>query len=300
MRATRGASVDELLRQSEPRLRSLCAEGVTTVEIKSGYGLNLESERNMLLAARALGEAFPISVATTFLGAHAVPEEYDGRPDAYIDHLIAHVMPTLHREGLVDAVDAFCETIGFTAEQVDRLFTAARELGLPVKLHAEQLSDQGGTQLLARHGGLSADHLEYVSDEGVRALADSGAVAVLLPGAFYFLRETKVPPIEAFREAGVPMAISTDCNPGSSPLVSPLMTMNLACVQFRMTPREALRGMTVNAAQALGMTDRGTIAVGQRADLATWLVERPGHLAYQMGAIPLWEVMFDGKWVIPA
>ncbi len=294
VKATRDASVEQLVDQSAPRLARMRAEGLTTVEIKSGYGLDLASERRMLRAAQWLAESQHVSVRTSFLGAHAVPEEYAGQPDAFIDHLIEDVLPVLADEGLIDAVDAFCETIAFTTEQVDRLFVAAGKYGLPVKLHAEQLSDQGGAALVAKHQGLSADHLEYLSQSGVEAMAKAGTVAVLLPGAFYFLRETQRPPIAALRQAGVPMAVATDCNPGSSPLTSPLLAMNLACVCFGLTAAEALAGMTREAARALGLDDRGTLAVGQRADLALWNVDRPAELAYGMGHNPLALRVFQG------
>ena len=294
VRSTRGTDVSGLVEQSTPRLARLLAEGVTTVEIKSGYGLDLASERAMLQAARRLGQTHPVSVQTSFLGAHAVPEEYSGRADAYIDHLIADVLPVLVAEGLVDTVDAFCETIAFTPAQVDRLFAAARALGVPVKLHAEQLSDQGGAALVARHRGLSADHLECLSEAGVAAMAEAGTVAVLLPGAYYVLRETRQPPVAALRQAGVPMAVATDCNPGSSPLVSLLLAMNMACVLFGLTPAEALAGATREAARALGLADRGVLAEGQRADLALWGIERPAELAYGIGHNPLIRSWYRG------
>ncbi len=294
VRATRAASVEELVDQSAPRLARMRAEGLTTVEIKSGYGLDLASERKMLRAAQWLAESQHVSVRTSFLGAHAVPEEYAGQADAFINYLINDVLPALADEGLIDAVDGFCETIAFTPQQIDRLFVAARERGLPVKLHAEQLSDQGGAELVARHRGLSADHLEYLSQTGVEAMARAGTVAVLLPGAFYFLRETQRPPVAALRKAGVPIAVATDCNPGSSPLTSPLLAMNLACVCFGLTPAEALAGMTREAARALGLSDRGTLVVGHRADLALWQIDRPAELAYGMGHAPLELRVFQG------
>ncbi|MEM7582376.1 MAG: imidazolonepropionase [Acidobacteriota bacterium] len=294
VRSTRAANVEALVAASTPRLTCMRSEGLTTVEIKSGYGLELPSERRMLRAARWLAETHDVSVRTSFLGAHAVPEDFDGRADAYIDHLIADVLPVLAEEGLVDAVDGFCETIAFTPQQIERVFQAAHQLELPVKLHAEQLSDQGGAELVARHRGLSADHLEYLSQAGVDAMAAAGTVAVLLPGAFYFLRETQVPPILALREAGVPIAIATDCNPGSSPLTSPLLAMNLACVCFGLTPSEALAGMTREAARALGVEDRGVLAPGKRADLALWRIDRPAELAYGMGHNPLELRVFQG------
>lgn len=295
VRATRAASVDELVRASLPRVASLLAEGVTTIEIKSGYGLDLASERAMLLAARRIGELLPVRVATTFLGAHALPPEFAGRADDYIGHLCDHMLPELARQDLVDAVDAFCERIGFSRDQTQRLFDTARQLGLPVKLHAEQLSDQQGAQLVARYGGLSADHLEHLSPEGVRAMAAAGTVAVLLPGAFYFLRETVVPPIEALRAASVPIALATDCNPGTSPMTSLLLAMNMACTLWRLTPQEALAGCTTHAARALGMQqDAGTLEVGKRADFALWKIARPADLAYGIGFNPCQAVVNAG------
>lgn len=296
VRATRGAGVDDLVAQSMPRVKSLLGEGVTTLEIKSGYGLDLSSETNMLRAARRLGELLPVRVATTFLGAHALPPEFAGRADDYVTELCERMLPQLAAEGLVDAVDAFCERIGFTAAQTRRVFAAARALGLPVKLHAEQLSDQGGAALVAEFGGLSADHLEYLSEAGIAAMARAGTVAVLLPGAFYFLRETKLPPVEALRAAGVPMAVSTDCNPGTSPMTSLLLAMNMACTLWRLTPREALMGTTIHAARALGLHDEiGSLTVGKRADLALWRIARPADLAYAIGANPCISVVNGGK-----
>ena len=282
--ATRAADSDDLLAQSLPRVQRLLAEGVTTLEIKSGYGLDLDTEAKMLRVARHIGEILPVTVHTTFLGAHAVPPEYKGRADDYITYICEVMLPALQAEGLVDAVDAFCEHIGFSSEQTERVFHAAAELNLPVKLHAEQLSDQHGAALVARFNGLSADHLEYLSADGIAAMAAHGTVAVLLPGAYYFLRETKLPPLQALREAGVPMAVSTDCNPGTSPMTSLLLAMNMACTMFKMTPQEALAGTTVHAAQALGQQGRvGQLAVGQAADLALWQIARPADLAYAMG-----------------
>ncbi len=297
--ATRAASEESLLTQSLPRLQSLLADGVTTVEIKSGYGLDLASEAKMLRVARQLGQEYSVTVRTTFLGAHALPPEFARRSDAYIDYLIADVLPVLHAEGLVDAVDAFCESIGFTAGQVRRLFVAARHLNLPVKCHAEQLTDSAGAALVAEFGGLSADHLEYLSQAGVDAMAKAGTVAVLLPGAFYFLHETKLPPIAALRAAGVPMAVATDCNPGTSPLTSIRMAMNMACTLFGLTPEEALRGTTCNAARALGLADRGKLAVGLRADLAVWDIDQPAALAHDMGS-PLLKARCIGGVYFPA
>ena len=295
VRATRAASEQELLDQSLPRVASLLAEGVTTIEVKSGYGLDLESEAKMLRVARRIGERVPVNVATTFLGAHALPPEYAGRQDDYIDAVREQMLPQLAAQGLVDAVDAFCERIGFSNAQTERVFEAARKLGLPVKLHAEQLSDQRGAQLVARFGGLSADHLEHLSEEGVAAMAAAGTVAVLLPGAYYFLRDTTPPPVERLRAAGVPMAVATDCNPGTSPLTSILLAMNMACTLWRLTPMEALAGCTIHAARALGrQADIGTIEVGKRADFALWDIARPADLSYAMGFNPCRGVVNAG------
>ncbi|OYO30986.1 imidazolonepropionase [Janthinobacterium sp. PC23-8] len=300
VRATRAASEAELLRQSLPRVLALLAEGVTTLEIKSGYGLELESEAKMLRVARAIGERCPVTVRATFLGAHALPPEYAGRPDDYIDLVCGQMLPAIASAGLADAVDAFCEHIGFTPAQTRRVFEAAKALGLPVKLHAEQLSDQGGAVLVAKFDGLSADHLEFLSDDGVAAMARHGTVAVLLPGACYFLRETQPPPIAALRAAGVPMAVSTDCNPGTSPMTSLLLAMNMACTLWRLTPQEALAGATVIAARALGLQhDRGSLAVGKRADFALWRIARPADLAYAIGFNPCAGVVHGGVWRAP-
>jgi len=281
--ATRAADEASLLAATQARLDALMQEGVTMVEVKSGYGLSLEAEARCLRVARQLKGA---EVRTTFLGAHAVPPEYAGRPDDYIAAVIEW-LPQLHALGLVDAVDAFCEGIGFNLAQTRRVFEAAEGLGLPVKLHAEQLSDMHGTQLACRHRALSCDHLEFLSPEGVQALASSGTVAMLLPGAYYFLRETQLPPVAALREAGVPLAVATDHNPGTSPTLSPLLMLNMACTLFRLTPEEALRGMTVNAARALGLGDRGMLSAGQRADFCVWDVEHPAELSYYFGRNPL-------------
>ncbi|HWX67806.1 MAG TPA: imidazolonepropionase [Rhodanobacter sp.] len=281
--ATRAASEEALFAQSLPRARALLADGVTTLEIKSGYGLDLESERRMLRVARRLGRELGLSVRTSFLGLHALPPEYrDSRAD-YVALVCDEMLPALAAEGLVDAVDAFCENIGFTRDETHRLFERAKQLGLSVKLHAEQLSDQEGAALVAEYGGLSADHLEYLSESGVLAMAHAGTVAVLLPGAFYALRETKLPPVALLREHAVAIAIATDCNPGTSPLLSLRLAAGMACTLFRLTPEEALRGVTINAARALGLTDRGTLAVGQRADLVVWDVRRPADLCYWIG-----------------
>ncbi|HJU39253.1 MAG TPA: imidazolonepropionase, partial [Tahibacter sp.] len=275
VRATRAADEDALLAESLPRARALASEGVTTVEIKSGYGLDLDSERKMLRVARRIGDALGIGVSTTLLAAHALPPEFAGRADDYIDEVCTRMLPAIAREGLADAVDAFCERIAFTPAQTRRVFETARALGLPVKLHADQLSDLGGAALAAEFGARSAEHLEHTSEGGVRAMAAHGTVAVLLPGAYYALRETKLPPIDAFRAAGVPIAIASDLNPGTSPLLSLRLAMSMACTLFRLTPEESLRGATVNAARALGFEDRGTLAPGLRADFVVWNIERP-------------------------
>ncbi|MFL6672794.1 MAG: imidazolonepropionase [Massilia sp.] len=301
VRATRAASEDELLRQSLARVRRLLAEGVTTLEIKSGYGLTLEAEEKMLRVARRIGEQLPVRVAATFLGAHALPPEFAGRADDYIDEVCERMLPQLAGSGLVDAVDAFCERIGFSRDQAARVFDAAHKLGLPVKLHAEQLSDQGGAALVARYRGLSADHLEHLAADGVAAMAAAGTVAVLLPGAYYFLRESTPPPLAALRAAGVPMALATDCNPGTSPLTSILLAMNMACTLWRLTPQEALAGCTVNAARALGLQAQiGTLEVGKRADFALWDIARPADLAYAIGFNPCRGVVNDGVLRAPA
>lgn len=300
VRATRAASDDELLRQSLPRVLALLAEGVTTLEIKSGYGLDADSEAKMLRVARRIGEQLPVSVRTTFLGAHALPPEYAGQADSYIELLCAQMLPRLAGAGLVDTVDAFCERIGFTPAQTQRMFDAAQALGLPVKLHAEQLSDQGGAALVARYDGLSADHLEFLSDEGIAAMAQHGTVAVLLPGAYYFLREVQQPPVMALRAAGVPMAVSTDCNPGTSPMTSLLLAMNMACTLWRLTPQEALAGCTLHAARALGLQhETGSLVVGKRADFALWRIARPADLAYALGLNPCAGVVHGGVWRAP-
>ncbi|MDD2868472.1 imidazolonepropionase [Neomegalonema sp.] len=294
--ATRGASEDELVAMALPRLDALLAEGVATVEVKSGYGLDHETELRMLRAARRLGRERAVTVKTSFLGAHAVPAEYKGRPEAYLEEICLPTLRAAAQEGLADAVDGFCEGVAFTPEQIARVFQEARRLGLPVKLHAEQLSHLGGTKLAAEFGALSADHVEYATDEDAAALAASGTIAVLLPGAFHMLREEQAPPVAAFRKHGVPMALSTDCNPGTSPLTSLLLTLNFGCVLFDLTPEEALRGVTINAARALGLKDRGALTPGLRADLAVWNVERPAELAYRMGFNPLHARIFGGAW----
>ncbi|MFZ6648380.1 imidazolonepropionase [Undibacterium sp. TJN25] len=296
VRATRSASEEELMLASLPRVASLLREGVTTLEIKSGYGLDLQTEAKMLRVARQFGLHFSLRVKTTFLGAHALPPEYAGRADEYLDMVCTAMLPALVGEGLVDAVDAFCEKIGFSAAQTEKVFQAAQRYGLPVKLHAEQLSDQGGAALTARYRGLSADHLEYLSEDGVAAMSASGTVAVLLPGAYYFLRETKMPPVAALRAAGVPIAVSTDCNPGTSPMTSLLLAMNMASTLFRLTPLEALAGATLNAAKALGLAAQiGSLEVGKQADFALWTIDRPGDLAYAIGGNPCQAVVYGGK-----
>ena len=291
--ATRAESEDALFDSADRRLAALMAEGVTTLEIKSGYGLSLEAEARCLRVARRLGRERRVDVRTTFLGAHALPPEFEGRADDYIG-AVCDWLPALHAQGLVDAVDAFCETIGFTAAQTLRVFEAARALGLPVKLHAEQLSDQGGAALAASFGALSCDHLEHLSAEGIAAMKAAGSVAVLLPGAFYMLRETQLPPIAALRDAGVPMAVSTDHNPGTSPGLSLLLAAHMACSFFRLTPLEAVRGITVNAARALGLQDRGQLAAGQRADFVAWDLDHPNELTYWFGHNPCRRVVVAG------
>ncbi len=284
MRATRSATEHELVKAARPRLANLLGEGVTTVEIKSGYGLNTETELKQLSAARQLGDLLPVDVRTTFLGAHALPPEFGGRQSDYIDLVIDEMLPAAAQSGTADAVDAFCESIAFTPAETEAVFKAAGKYELPVKLHAEQLSDQGGAALAAQYGALSADHLEYVSEAGVKALAEANTVAVLLPGAFYTLRETRVPPVELLRRYEVDIAIATDFNPGSSPVLSILLTLNLACTLFRLTPEEALAGVTRNAARALGLGgDRGTLEVGKRTDLAIWDIDEPAELSYWAG-----------------
>jgi imidazolonepropionase len=303
VRAVREASEDALLAQSLPRAQALLRDGVTTLEIKSGYGLNFENERKMLRVAKRIGEHLGIAVRTTYLAAHALPPEFCGDnasstqrsgADAYIDAAVEWLAP-LHAEGLVDAVDAFCEGIGFSPAQTRRMFEAAQALGLPVKLHADQLSDLGGAALVAEFGGLSADHVEYTGEAAVRAMAAAGTVAVLLPGAFHCLRETRKPPIDAFRRHGVAMAVSTDCNPGTSPLLSLRLAMSLACTHFGLTPEESLRGATAHAAHALGLRDRGILRPGLRADFAHWRVRRPAELSYWLGGEPAQAVFVGGR-----
>lgn len=295
VRATRAASEDALVTAAASRLHALLHEGVTTVEVKSGYGLETGTELRMLRAARRLAEPGVVDVHATLLAAHAVPPEYEGRRDAYVDLVVDEMIPAAAEAGLADAVDAFLEEIAFSADEVERIFRAAARRDLSVRLHADQLSDGGGGALAARHGALSADHLEHVSEEGVEAMARAGTVAVLLPGAYHTLGEGPPPPVDSFRRRGVPMALATDANPGSSPLLSPLLALNLACLLFGMTPEEALAGVTRHGARALGVgADRGTLTRGKRADLAVWDVNRPAELAYWMGANPLREAVKDG------
>ena len=296
MRAVRAASVDQLVDQSAPRLQALLAEGVTTVEIKSGYGLTLADEAKMLRAARALGESFPVTVKTTFLGAHALPPEFAGRADEYIDTIVSDWLPRLHGEGLVDAVDVFCENIAFNVEQSERLFNAAHRLGLPVKMHAEQLSNLGGTQMATRHHALSCDHLEYATEADAAAMASAGTVAVMLPIAFYFLADEHKPPIQAFRSAGTALALATDCNPGSAPTTSLLLAMSMGTRLFGMTADEALAGVTLNAARALGIdVERGSLAPGKVADFVIWNVGSIEELSYWIGFNPRRTVVRSGR-----
>jgi imidazolonepropionase len=291
--ATRAASDEALFASAAARARTLMREGVTTLEIKSGYGLSAEHEARCLRVARRIGAELPLSVRTTSLAAHALPPEYAGRADDYIAQACGW-LAAQQQAGLVDAVDAFCDTIGFTPTQTERIFIAAQQLGLPVKLHAEQLSCQNGAALAARYGALSCDHLEHLNPAGISAMQAAGSVAVLLPGAYYFLRETQLPPVQGLRDAGVPIAIASDHNPGSSPGLSLLLMLNMACTLFRLTPLEAWRGVTVNAARALGLADRGTLAPGQRADFVVWDAEHPRDLAYRFGHNPCRTVVRGG------
>ena len=293
--ATRAASEDDLVASALPRLDALLAEGAATVEVKSGYGLTVAHELKMLRAARRLAAERPVRIVTSWLAAHAVPPEYKDRADAYLDEVAIPGLRQAHAEGLVDAVDGFCEGIAFSVTQMARLFDVAAELGLPAKLHAEQLSHLGGSRLVAERGGLSADHVEYADEADAAALAQAGSVATLLPGAFYTLRETQAPPIAAFRKAGTVMALATDCNPGTSPLTSLLLTMNMGATFFRLTPGECLRGVTANAARALGLADCGRLEPGLRADLAVWNVAHPAELTYRIGFNPLHRRYFEGK-----
>ncbi len=292
VKSTNGLSEDELVAQSLPRLDTLLAEGISTVEIKSGYGLNIETELKMLRVARRLGTLRPVRIRTSYLAAHAVPPEYSGRADDYISEVVLPGLDAAHAEGLVDAVDGFCEGIAFSPAQITRVFDRAKALGIPVKLHAEQLSNLGGAKLAASYGALSADHLEYLDEDGARAMAAAGTVAVLLPGAFYALREEQAPPVKALRAAGARIAIATDCNPGTSPLTSLLLTMNMACTLFRLTAEEALAGATREAAHALGLQNElGTIAPGKRAEIAIWNAAQPAELCYRIGFNPLHQLI---------
>jgi imidazolonepropionase len=296
VRALRAASEDELVRQSLPRLDALIGEGVTTIEIKSGYGLDLPNERKSLRAAGRLGEAREVSVRRTYLGAHALPPEAEGDRTGYVQAIVGEILPALAGEGLVDAVDGFCEGIAFSPDEIARVFDAARALGLPVKLHADQLSNLHGAALAARYGALSADHLEHADEAGAAAMARAGTAAVILPGAYYFIRETRAPPIALFRAHGVPMAVATDCNPGTSPMTSLLLAMNMAATLFRMTVDECLAGVTREAARALGLgAETGTLEAGKSADLAIWNVERPAELVYRLGFNPLHSRVWKGR-----
>ncbi|TKT80248.1 imidazolonepropionase [Aquamicrobium sp. LC103] len=296
VKSLRAADEDELVAQTLPRLDALIAEGVTTVEIKSGYGLDLENEAKSLRAARRMGEARPVGVRTTFLGAHALPVEAHGEKDAYIAKVADEMLPAIAAEKLADAIDGFCEGIAFSPEQIARVFDAARAHGLPVKLHADQLSNLHGAALAARYGALSADHLEYTDEEGAAAMAKAGTVAVVLPGAYYFIRETKKPPVALFRKHGVRMALATDCNPGTSPLTSLLLTMNMAATLFELTVDECVAGTTREAARALGLqAETGTLEPGKWADLAIWDVERPAELVYRIGFNPLHQRVWRGR-----
>ncbi len=298
VRATRAASEEALMQSALPRLAALESDGVGLVEIKSGYGLDFETERKMLRVARRLGDQCAVRVKTSFLGAHALPPEYEGRADAYIDMLAGEMLPALAAQGLVDYCDGFCESIAFNAAQIERLFAAAQDLGLGVRLHAEQLANTGGAVMAARMGALSCDHLEYLDGAGIAAMQTAHCRAVLLPGAFYFLQETRKPPVQALRDAGIGMALASDCNPGSSPICSLLVVMNMGCTLFGLTPEEALAGVTREAAGALGMeAECGTIEVGKRADFALWDVDHPAQLSYFLGARPLRARMMNGKWV---
>lgn len=295
--ATRAASHETLFVLGKDRLNALLSQGVTTVEIKSGYGLDLVTEQKILEVAKLLDEHHPIAIEKTFLGAHALPAEYANDSDGYIKLVVETMLPALHQQGLVDAVDVFCEGIGFSVAQSRLLFEKAKSLGLPVKAHAEQLSALGGASLVAEFAGLSADHIEYLTEKDVKAMAAAGTVAVLLPGAFYFLRETKMPPIDLLRQYQVPMAISTDLNPGTSPLCNLPLMLNMACTLFKLTPEEALQGVTVHAAKALGKTDRGVLAAGKKADFALYAISQPAELCYQFGVSQLKQLIINGKTV---
>lgn len=293
--ATRAASHEELFVLGKDRLNALLSQGVSTVEIKSGYGLDLDTEQKILEVAKLLGENHPIDIEKTFLGAHALPAEYTNNSDGYMALVVDVMLPALHQQGLVDAVDVFCEGIGFSVAQSRLLFEKAKALGLPVKAHAEQLSALGGASLVAEFGGLSADHIEYLTQNDVKAMAAAGTVAVLLPGAYYFLRETKMPPIDLLRQHQVAMAISTDLNPGTSPLCNLPLMLNMACTLFKLTPEEALKGVTINAAKALGKTDRGVLAAGKRADFGLYAISQPAELCYQFGVSQLKQLIINGK-----
>jgi len=295
VKATREADIETLYVAAKDRLNALMKEGVTTVEIKSGYGLNTETEMKMLRIARLLGEHHPVDVKTTFLGAHALPPEFKDNSDGYIDLVCGEMIEAVVEEGLADSVDAFCESVGFDLAQTKRVFQAAKKHGLPVKLHAEQMSNLGGSEMAADFDALSVDHIEYLDETGIKAIKKSGTVAVVLPGAFYFLRETKQPPIDLLRKHQVPMAIATDANPGSSPLCSLQLMLNMACTLFRMTPYEALAGVTINGAKALGIQDNvGTLTIGKQADLVLWNIEHPAQLSYQFGVNPCEQVIKNG------
>jgi len=295
VRATRSQSEADLAASALKRLDALLAEGVTTIEIKSGYGLDRDTEMKMLKVARELSQRRPVDVVTSYLGAHALPPEFKENRQGYLDLICTEVLPAVAEAKLADAVDAFCEGIAFSVEETRRVFEVAKSLGIPVKLHAEQLTNLGGSKMAAEFGALSVDHIEYLDQEGVDAITRSGTVAVLLPGAFYYLREKQAPPVAALRKAGVPLAVATDLNPGTSPVHSILTTMNMACVLFGLTPEEALMGVTANAALALGLKDRGVLAPGMKADIALWNTERPGDLAYPLGFNPLAAVIHNGE-----
>ena len=296
MKATRDATEDDLVSQSLARLDALISEGVTTIEVKSGYGLSLDAEIKMLRAAKRLGKERRVGVVTSFLGAHALPPEYAGRSDDYIDHVCTDMIPAIAALGLADAVDGFCESIGFSPAQIERVFMSARAHGLPVKLHAEQLSNSHGAALAARYGALSADHLEYLDAAGIQAMKASGTIAVLLPGAYYFTRETKMPPVGALRDANVPIAVATDCNPGTSPLSSLLLAMNMAATLFRLTVDECLAGVTINAARALGLGgETGSLEIGKSCDLAIWDIGSPAELVSNIGKNPLHARIWRGQ-----
>lgn len=297
VRMTRELDDDALLAQALPRARALVRDGVTTIEIKSGYGLSIESELKMLRVARRIGEQLGISIRTTFLGAHALPPEFAGRQNDYVDHICNEMLPAIAQSGLADAVDAFCEKIAFTPQQTRRVFTTARNLDLPVKLHADQLSDLDGAALSAEFDGLSADHIEHTNERGVQAMAAAQTIAVLLPGAFYALRDTHLPPIDLLRKHNVPMAVATDLNPGTSPLLSLRLAMNMACTLFRLTPEEALRGATQHAARALGLSDRGRLENGMRADFVIWDIAGPADLSYWIGGSLARKIVANGKWL---